>query len=534
MFKTKPAIEDGAPPAAHGLKRALLDERVLQHQEAGTSAALASLLLALGLAATVQPFLNPALSIAALALLVATQGIRFALSQRHARAAGSSSPAPADVRRWLARYRAVSMAHGLAWGLYALALIHDTGGAANDLIGYATGALAAGALVTAGFDIVAAGGFVLLAAGPVVPVVFATVHGPHLATEAAMLAAVGLFGVLRARSHMRQTARRRVEAAVRATEARGLAEAAEAARRTVAEHNRLLNLLLATTAEGFWFLDTQGITQDLNPAMCRLLGRPREDVLGRAAADFFEGESLATLRGQIARRKLGEAGTYEVEIRRPDGSVVHCVNAASPLTDADGKPAGSVGIWTDITARRRAEQGLHAYERVANSIGDLVSVIGEDLVYRMVNDAWCRATGIRREDAIGRRSDEVVPRAFNDARRQAWDDCMRLREPRTLLSSVDLPALAGRIVETTYFPYDDPAGQRAVVSVNRDVTERESSRRQLAESAEYLSRTLNATGDGIFSAVRGSAPSRVLTLEWRARYYSGGGNANFELRLFVG
>jgi len=42
----------------------------------------------------------------------------------------------------------------------------------------------------------------------------------------------------------------------------------------------------------------------------------------------------------------------------------------------------------------------------------------------------------------------------------------------------------------------------------------------------------DAAGDGIFTSVRGVAPNRIFNIEWRARYYSGGGNVEFELRLF--
>ncbi len=39
-------------------------------------------------------------------------------------------------------------------------------------------------------------------------------------------------------------------------------------------------------------------------------------------------------------------------------------------------------------------------------------------------------------------------------------------------------------------------------------------------------------GHGIFRSITGVAPNRVLGLEWRGRYYSGGGTVNFELRLY--
>jgi hypothetical protein len=37
---------------------------------------------------------------------------------------------------------------------------------------------------------------------------------------------------------------------------------------------------------------------------------------------------------------------------------------------------------------------------------------------------------------------------------------------------------------------------------------------------------------GIFTAVNGTAPNRIFTIEWRTAYFSGGGSANYEIRLF--
>lgn len=42
----------------------------------------------------------------------------------------------------------------------------------------------------------------------------------------------------------------------------------------------------------------------------------------------------------------------------------------------------------------------------------------------------------------------------------------------------------------------------------------------------------DGAGEGIFTSVRGSAPSRIFNIEWRAHYYSGAGSANFQARLF--
>lgn len=81
--------------------------------------------------------------------------------------------------------------------------------------------------------------------------------------------------------------------AARAEEARQNARAAEVARKELAEKNYLLPLLLRTTRQGFWFVDNDGITLDLNPAMYELLGRTKEEVVGRTVFDLFSGGDLA-------------------------------------------------------------------------------------------------------------------------------------------------------------------------------------------------------------------------------------------------
>ncbi len=42
----------------------------------------------------------------------------------------------------------------------------------------------------------------------------------------------------------------------------------------------------------------------------------------------------------------------------------------------------------------------------------------------------------------------------------------------------------------------------------------------------------DGAGFGIFTSTSGLAPNRVFNIEWRTHYYSGSGNANFQLRLF--
>lgn len=431
------------------------------------------------------------------AVLALALGSRIAISHWHR----TSRVEVQDTRLWLGRYRASIGVHGLVWCLAGGLLLPDAGPNETLMLGLTVLAVSAGSLLSVAFDIRAAALFTVPALTPILVHAFAhPMRGsPGVGVMLLLVVPLAMLIALRTQRSLRETVALRAADLARADDAQRNAERATQAQAALAEQHHLFSLLMRTTAQGYWFVDVQGVTVDVNPAMCRLLGRTESEIIGRSAFEFFEGAQLEELKAQIAARSRDEIGAYEISIIRPDGSRVDCVNNATPVVDTHGRRLGSVGLWTDITAVRKTEATLRTYEVVANSIADMVSVVDEDRVYRLVNDEWCRRVGIARTDAIGRRNSLVVPGLSTDARRQALGECLELGQVRVVRASADIPSMAGGQFETTYYPYVDPAGARFAVIVSRDVTEQESSRQQLAAGAQYLRRTLNATGDAIFA-----------------------------------
>ena len=91
----------------------------------------------------------------------------------------------------------------------------------------------------------------------------------------------------------------RLNGAVQDVTQRRVAEAA------LAEQHHLLNLLVQTTSEGFWFIDAQRITTDANPAMCRILQRSHEQIVGKNIFEFVDEANAAIFREQVDRRDQG-------------------------------------------------------------------------------------------------------------------------------------------------------------------------------------------------------------------------------------
>ena len=124
---------------------------------------------------------------------------------------------------------------------------------------------------------------------------------------------------------------------------------------------------------------------DANDAYCRLVGVPREGVIGRSTGAFTHPADLETGAEQHARLIAGEIGAYAIEKRylRPDGSIVTGLLTVSSIRDETGALLYSIGQTQDITAQKAAEAALR--ENVARLRTILEQVPAA--VYSIADDA---------------------------------------------------------------------------------------------------------------------------------------------------
>lgn len=117
--------------------------------------------------------------------------------------------------------------------------------------------------------------------------------------------------------------------------------------------------VLECTMEGVMVTDRRGIMLWVNTAFCRISGYSREDVLGQNAAMLKSGmqppEFYAALWGEIA--KTGEwAG--EIWNRRKNGEAYPEWLTIKAITDTSGQTTRYVGVFSDISRHKRAEETI--------------------------------------------------------------------------------------------------------------------------------------------------------------------------------
>ena len=149
--------------------------------------------------------------------------------------------------------------------------------------------------------------------------------------------------------------------------------------RKIAEHAltdelRFRQELLDATQEGYWHLDADGKTLDANAALCAILGRPKEEIIGKAIHDFFDAENAKLFDTETDAGKLGKTDAYEIALQRPDGSNISCLNTATSIFDKTGMYIGSVGLWTNITERKRNEEVRNQLAAAIDHVPDIVSI----------------------------------------------------------------------------------------------------------------------------------------------------------------
>ncbi|MFN0183230.1 MAG: ATP-binding protein [Aquabacterium sp.] len=480
------------------LTQAIEADRLRRHAAVGVGIVLGTVLVTTAVALQFWPIVTPLARLTWVAALVLILAMRLALPRQH-------GTAPAQPQRWLLRYRWLFAAHGLLWLSSAYLLAPMAESHALDLLLVALALLACSALVMTSFDMVTAWCF----AGPAlagVPLVMglAPADARYNPLLPALLATFCLPMAIASRRAGLRVAR---AVAYRLQQARALQDEQRQA--------ALLERVSTLADVGGWEYDLQARQLSWTPHALHLLGLPPharptlEQGMAAIAPAARDGLRLALDRAMADGRDF----ELELPLTRADGSAMQARVQCRPLRE-QGRVVRLTGALHDITEARRVQQDLRAYESVLNAIHDMASMIRDDDLYVMVNDAWCRTTGIAREQVVGHDMRRVVPGSVSDSRRRAFLDCLETGSVQHHRSEeMGLPVLRGRVLDTTFYPHrPDASGHRFVIVVTRDVTAEEQARLALATSAEYLRRTLNATGDGIFAsdATRPGEPVRFV------------------------
>ncbi len=182
--------------------------------------------------------------------------------------------------------------------------------------------------------------------------------------------------------------------------------------------------VFANAATGIVIADKSRQYLAVNDRFCEITGYSREQLLTMGCGEIIHPDDQGLDIAEIERLFRREASSFICDMRyiHANGSIVWvCLNVSLLCGNGPESP-GLIGVATDITWRKRAEQALREgeerYRSLFNGMTEgfglhemIFDSEGRPCDYRFldVNPAFEQLTGLRREDILGRTVRDILP-----------------------------------------------------------------------------------------------------------------------------
>jgi PAS domain S-box-containing protein len=198
---------------------------------------------------------------------------------------------------------------------------------------------------------------------------------------------------------------------------------------------------------GIDLLDRFGRFVEVNSALANMLGYTKEELVERTALDLTHPDDLEQSKANLEPLFEGVISSYQFEKRfmRKDGTIVWADVAASDIRNSYGYHEATVGVISDITQRKRAEDlirlrldllefvATHSLEELLQKTLDEVGNLTDSPIgfYHFVNEdqetlslqAWSTRTVKEFCFAAGKGRHYPITEAG------VWVDCVREKRP---------------------------------------------------------------------------------------------------------
>jgi two-component system NtrC family sensor kinase len=243
--------------------------------------------------------------------------------------------------------------------------------------------------------------------------------------------------------------------------------------------------IVETAHEGIWVIDAHSNTIFVNRRMADILGYTVEEMMGKSVFAFMEEQSRAIEEAHLERRRQGHAEQHDCLFRRNDGSNIWAIVSSNAIYDEAGQYLGALGMITDITKRKRAEQALQEsetrYRLLAENAKDVIWTADLQLRCTYVSPSVELLRGFTAEESLGQTIEQMLtPASAELARKTLAEELQRLQnDPNAspAIRTVELEHLCkdGSTVWAEVkanFLLGDQGRPISILGVTRDITQR--------------------------------------------------------------
>ncbi len=275
------------------------------------------------------------------------------------------------------------------------------------------------------------------------------------------------------------TEQKRSEEALRASEERFRA----------AYHNATVGMSIA---------DVNGRIQEVNQALCGILGYSEQELLTRTFQSLTHPDDLTQNLERIHKLLVGALShdVFEKRYIRKDGGIVWAQVGVSVIRNEAGTPLYSLALVQDITERKRAEEALQLAKYTVDHATEAIYWVGAGAELLDVNDSACAMLGYSKEEFLRMRVHDINPYFQPDSWPTFWEETRK--RGRASFESWHR-AKDGRLIpielNVNFIRY---GGVECHFAFVRDITERKRAGDALRASEERFHFAIEATNDGLW------------------------------------
>ena len=187
--------------------------------------------------------------------------------------------------------------------------------------------------------------------------------------------------------------------------------------------------LLEVMPSPIFYRRAEGAYLGFNRAWELFFSMRREEWIGKRPQDMLRAE--AAVLAEIEDRDVlatGRTAVAEADVKDGRGTQRHVVRHISRFTDSAGRPAGVIGVLTDITDFKQVAQALEAsegrFKALTESAMDLVTVLDANAVIRYQSPSVKHLLGYEPGAMLGQCQFDLVHRDDAEPMRKAFGELL--------------------------------------------------------------------------------------------------------------
>ena len=268
--------------------------------------------------------------------------------------------------------------------------------------------------------------------------------------------------------------------------------------------DRPYRLFVEATARGSLVASRDGVILSGNARIAEMSGIAREELIGSHLSVLFTEDPTAS---RCAAPPTDDAASpLEFVLRMRTGDELPVSVTASTI-DLDGVPVTCL-LVTDISQRRRSEEGNRFQAQLLDTVGEAIIVTDAQGVVTYVNRAAETLYGRSRTEFFGR---PIAETTSPDASVPQFIDCALAGEPwagESVLRRKDGTEFPAFVTVAPVF--DETGALRATVGVSNDISRRKKAEAALVERERWFSTLVASSSDFILViSSEGGRPGRI-------------------------